>query len=145
MHFRTYTPGQPHALRTPAEKSDTDLADQLSEEPAEEEETEDEEVILCRNCNAIITFPFERMMVDGLHRHTFANPHGIVFEIGCFRNAKGCAYSGPITDEFSWFKGYHWQIAVCGSCLQHMGWIFRSADRQPFHGLVLDRLKHGMS
>jgi hypothetical protein len=132
-------------LRTPAEKSDAGLDDQLSEETAVEEETEDEEVILCRNCHAMITSPSERIMVDGLHRHTFANPHGIVFEIGCFRNAGGCTYTGPITDEFSWFKGYHWQIAICGECLQHMGWIFRSVDGGSFHGLVLDRLKSGTS
>ena len=131
---------QPRALRPESEESDTGLADQLSVEEAEEEEREEEEVILCRNCSAVITRPAERLLIDGIHAHTFANPHGIVFEIGCFKGAEGCVYTGPVTDEFSWFKGYHWQIALCGACLQHLGWIFRAADGQGFHGLVLDRL-----
>ena len=145
MKIKSGMPVNPTALRTPAEKQDGDLAEISPEEETEEQLEDPEESILCRNCHFIITFPAERMMMDGLHKHTFANPHGIVFEIGCFRNAAGVAYTGPITNEFSWFKGYYWQIAVCRSCLQHLGWMFRATDLQSFHGLILDRLQSSMA
>jgi hypothetical protein len=31
----------------------------------------------------VITSPAERIVVQGSHQHTFANPHGIIYEIGC--------------------------------------------------------------
>jgi len=71
---------------------------------------------------------------------SFANPHGIVFEIGCFTAVKGCGYVGPPSDEFSWFAGYDWRVAVCFMCLTHLGWFFSSAGKESFHGLILDRL-----
>ena len=49
-------------------------------------------------------------------------------------------YIGPETDEFTWFKGYRWRIAVCGRCQVHLGWRFRSANRAEFHALILDKL-----
>ena len=79
---------------------------QLAEEEAPEQEPEEEEYILCRQCRQAITRPAERITVQGSHQHTFANPHGIVFEIGCFDTVKGCGYAGPASDDFSWFKGY---------------------------------------
>jgi hypothetical protein len=72
--------------------------------------------------------------------HTFANPHGIVFEIGCFGAVEGCGYAGPASDEFSWFKGFSWRVVVCVMCLTHLGWFFESRDGGNFHGLILDRL-----
>ena len=102
---------------------------------------EDEELIVCRHCGRPITRPAERIEKAGSHKHTFANPHGIVFEIGCFRSAIGCGYSGPATNEFTWFQGYSWRVAVCGSCTTHLGWFFSSTGSDSFHGLILDRLK----
>ena len=145
MRIKTGTPVKPYALRIPAEKPGGDLPDGFVAEEVEEKQGDEEAHILCRNCHFIITLPTERTVIDGLHKHTFANPHGIVFEIGCFLNASGCVYTGSITNEFSWFKGYYWQIAICRSCLQHLGWVFRSNDLQSFHGLILDRLQISMS
>jgi len=79
-------------------------------------------------------------MVDGAHAHTFANPEGIVFEIGCYRDAWGCGYLGPLSPEFTWFAGYVWRIAVCSNCLVHLGWRFSSPDGHFFHGLITNRL-----
>jgi hypothetical protein len=99
-----------------------------------------EKAIRCAQCGHGITSPRERIEVQGMHRHTFFNPYGIIFEIGCFREAPGCGYAGPSTEEFSWFPGYGWRIAVCNSCLTHLGWQYSAPDRESFHGLVLDYL-----
>jgi len=96
--------------------------------------------ILCSQCLQIITHPSEQIVVDGFHQHTFANPHGIIFDIGCFRSAIGCGYLGTPSDEFSWFKGFSWRVAVCSSCLMHIGWLFSSTDKSSFLGLILERL-----
>ncbi|MGB5984318.1 MAG: cereblon family protein, partial [Desulfobacterales bacterium] len=86
----------------------------------------------------------ERSAQSGAHRHTFANPHGRVFEIGCFRDAPGCRVQGPALTEFSWFSGYAWRIALCGGCLSHLGWRFQGAPSgipgPGFFGLILNHL-----
>jgi hypothetical protein len=110
------------------------------EEEAGEEVPEEEPYILCRQCHQAITRPEERMVMQGSHRHTFANPHGIVFEIGCFKNVRGCGYAGMASDEFTWFAGYHWRVCFCAMCLTHLGWIFGSKGGDIFHGLILDRI-----
>ena len=81
--------------------------------------------------------------MQGAHQHTFANPHGLVFRIGCFRRARGCGYTGPLSNEFSWFRGYSWRIAVCGRCLNQLGWLFVSSADTAFNGLILDQLSTG--
>jgi len=127
--LRPSTP-RPSAQRPPAPR----------EMPSEREAPEAEPLILCRECLHPVTRETERLSVDGAHRHTFANPHGVVFEIGCFRRAPGCAYAGASSDEFSWFAGYTWRVALCAACLIHLGWVFQSSGGDRFHGLILDRL-----
>ena len=97
--------------------------------------------IRCAFCLAKVTRVSEQIEVWGHHRHTFANPSGIIFEIGCFRLAPGCLYFGAPSTEFTWFKDHSWQIAGCKACQSHLGWLFRhtSGSRQ-FHGLILNRL-----
>lgn len=129
-----------HLLRQPFEKRGAESTPVIEEEEAEEQEPEEEEYILCRQCRQAITRPADRITVDGTHRHTFANPHGIVFEIGCFKTVRGCGYAGALTDEFSWFAGYRWRVAFCSLCLTHLGWMFVSGGGNIFHGLILDRL-----
>jgi hypothetical protein len=99
-----------------------------------------EPYILCRNCLHAITRPGDRIHVDGRHRQTFANPHGMVFEIGCFRSAEGCAAIGPASEEFTWFAGHHWRVCICAACLVHLGWRFASSAGNTFYGLILDQL-----
>ena len=99
-----------------------------------------EKTIRCKQCGAPITSPDERMVLQGAHEHTFTNPHGIVFHIGCFRSASGCGYTGAPTEEFSWFRGFFWRLALCRQCLTHLGWLFTSSGSLRFHGLILDRL-----
>ena len=95
---------------------------------------------MCRECGWIITYVSSKTSVQGAHMHTFANPHGIVYEIGCFSDAPGCAHAGPSTPEFTWFAGFSWRVAVCGKCLAHLGWRFTAKSGAGFYGLILDRL-----
>ena len=132
-----------HLLRAPPDKSGSKSAASgptAIEEEAPGVESEEQEFIFCRQCRQVITKPDERISRQGAHRHTFANPHGLVFEIGCFRNIQGCGYAGEQTDEFTWFPGYHWRVCFCGMCLTHLGWVFNSKAGDIFHGLIVDRL-----
>jgi hypothetical protein len=96
--------------------------------------------IVCRQCLHGITSTAARMVVNGAHAHTFANPEGIVFEIGCYRHAWGCVHVGPASPQFTWFAGYVWRIAVCANCHVHLGWRFSAAKGHFFHGLITSRL-----
>ncbi|MCG6894811.1 MAG: hypothetical protein LJE65_14495 [Desulfobacteraceae bacterium] len=96
--------------------------------------------IRCRQCSHNIARASDRVSVQGAHVHTFANPHGLVFEIGCFRDAAGCAIMGLATDEFTWFHGFRWRVSYCGRCLSHLGWKFTSETGGQFFGLILERL-----
>lgn len=97
--------------------------------------------IVCRQCLQRLTRPSERTVVNGSHRHTFANPSGVVFEIGCYRTASGLALIGPPSYEFPWFAGHSWQIAICSTCQWHLGWLFKGRGGSQFFGLISDRLK----
>ncbi|MBN2466694.1 MAG: hypothetical protein JXD19_00970 [Deltaproteobacteria bacterium] len=107
---------------------------------ADDKKPQPENDLLCRECLHVITSLAESIAVGGSHRHTFANPQGILFEIGCFRSAPGCGYIGPATDEWSWFSGFQWKIAVCAACSTHLGWLYLSGGGDTFHGLILNRL-----
>ena len=97
------------------------------------------EFLLCRQCLAAVTTVSEKIDVNGFHRHSFTNPHGLFFDVGCFRNAPGCAYSSDSSYEFTWFNGFSWQVAVCRICMAHLGWLFTSSGSR-FNGLILDSL-----
>ena len=129
-----------YLFRVPPEKQNIEMIESFVEDETEEDILDPEAYIRCRQCLNIITHPAERITIQGSHQHTFANPHGIVFEIGCFRTVQGCVRAGPASTEFSWFPGFSWRIAVCIKCLAHLGWLFASQDNDSFHGLILDRL-----
>ncbi len=107
----------------------------------DESEKEQQKGLLCRVCQLLITTSRERIEKDGKHLHTFFNPAGIVYEIGCFRRAPGCLEFGPPSSEFAWFGGYSWQVVYCLSCQQHLGWKFSGEER--FFGLVVNKLSEG--
>ncbi|MCA9649584.1 MAG: hypothetical protein H6712_25815 [Myxococcales bacterium] len=93
----------------------------------------------CRECAAVISSERARIEVAGAHAHTFVNPAGFVFEIGCFRSAPGCVGAGPSEAFFSWFPGYAWRVQLCRGCGAQLGWSYGA--RPDFFGLVLDRLR----
>jgi hypothetical protein len=93
----------------------------------------------CAACLEPVAYENDRIAIDGGHVHAFANPYGIVFEIGCFARAPGCRTIGAASDEFTWFPGYAWQIGVCGNCDRHLGWRFASEGGN-FWALILEML-----
>lgn len=80
------------------------------------------------------------MAVGGAHEHTFVNPAGFAYVIGCFRSAPGCADRGPPESAFSWFPGWTWQVVACARCHAHLGWHYRNAGDE-FHGLITAALR----
>lgn len=105
----------------------------------DETDADVEKGLVCRKCRAHVTESRHAVAINGNHLHTFFNPAGIVFEIRCFSQAKGCAVHGEATGEFSWFAGYVWRYALCGNCLAHLGWKYESGENT-FFGLIQDKL-----
>ncbi|MCD4743819.1 MAG: hypothetical protein K8R67_15255 [Desulfobacteraceae bacterium] len=99
----------------------------------------DENNILCLYCKNLITNHYTQIKINDSHKHVFANPHGIVFEIGCYKEAVGCMVYKGASKEFSWFLSYNWRIAVCNHCSSHLGWLFTS-DSNSFFGLIIEKL-----
>lgn len=99
-----------------------------------------DDALRCAVCDHRITDRAYRCEQAGAHAHTFVNPAGIQFEIGCFVAAPGCGYAGAPSEEFSWFPGWSWQIALCTRCRSHVGWLFRCGGDQ-FHGLIFAALR----
>ena len=124
------------------EKSDDEQEGSRDIDLEEEQATskQPERAIFCGACGAEVTSDKHRINVDGKFEHTFANPAGILYTIGCFDQAPGCGPFGEETDEFTWFPGYTWQIVLCRNCGSHLGWRYWSSDRE-FYGLILGRLE----
>jgi len=116
------------------------LREELETTTEEADEPDEEKKIRCRACRHLITTTDHVFSIDGGHRHTFANPAGIVFEIGCFSAADGCANRGAPTSEFSWFSGYSWRFSLCSRCRGHMGWFYAGEGKPGFYGLILAHL-----
>lgn len=109
----------------------------------EEEDRDDESPgIFCRVCAHRITSDNDRIAINGSHTHTFFNPAGLVFELGCFRRAPGCLVGSEASDQFTWFAGYFWRPAFCGRCAAHLGWRFENGE-QTFFSLILANLQNG--
>ena len=102
--------------------------------------TGEDDALRCVRCDHRITDRSYRCEQGGAHEHVFVNAAGYTYTIGCFVAAPGCGHRGPSEEAFTWFPGWAWQIAVCGSCNAHVGWIYRLAGSQ-FHGLILAALR----
>ncbi len=97
-------------------------------------------VFRCRICKNPIATEAHILSVNGAHKHTFANPHGKVFEIGCFSAAPGCRTVGQPSRECTWFAGCSWSYSLCSKCRNHIGWKYQSDISGIFWGLVLVEL-----
>ncbi len=95
--------------------------------------------LVCKTCRTVITRPDLGMEVDGKHRHVFFNPHGYVFELGCFASARNVIPTGPKTEEFTWFPEYAWQFVACAGCQAQLGWRY-TGNKGGFYGLILKSL-----
>lgn len=128
------------ALRSEEKRSQVPKSFERSETRVTEEPENEESWIVCRKCRQRLSRPSEGTIINGAHRHIFANPSGIVFEIACYRNVQGCSSAGPPSTEFTWFAGHSWQIIICAGCLTHLGWRFVSNHGGQFHGFIVDRI-----
>lgn len=116
---------------------DVDLEDVTDVD--ERNSTGDDSVkILCGACRHELTTGEASTTVDGAHRHVKVNPHGHVFHIRCFQPVPGVVAIGQPSEEFTWFSGYRWQIALCASCQVHVGWAF--SGNGEFGALIQDRI-----
>ena len=95
--------------------------------------------ILCIKCGNSITSIEIIVSIHEAHKHTFTNPAGITYAIGCFSSVEGCVVSGEPTNEFTWFDSFKWSFASCSKCLLHLGWFYQRNDNN-FFGLILDNL-----
>ncbi len=102
----------------------------------EKEEIRPVEAIYCKICGRTVTNSDQKISVRGSHTHTFFNPVGVVYELGCFGEAPGCYRVGEVTSEFTWFAGFVWCYALCRGCNNHLGWFFEMGERS-FYGLIL--------
>ena len=128
----------PFALRTLDEKQVYSIT---KRKPKEEDDFEEEkELLYCTYCLNLITSGDQRIQMGGSHEHTFINPAGVAFNIGCFRETPGTVFEGIPTEEFTWFKGYQWRMAHCSECLMHIGWQYLQGSHGSFSGLILTRL-----
>lgn len=98
------------------------------------------EAIVCGGCEHPVTARDLAVDVAGQHRHTCINPANVIYRIRCFGEAPGCVGHGEVTERFSWFAGYAWQVALCERCAMHLGWLFTSREARPFAGLIADRI-----
>lgn len=103
-----------------------------------DELTEQNKNLFCKFCKNSITDLDATIFVNGSQTHTFTNPAGLIYTVHCFDSAPGCDVIGDGTDEHTWFHGYEWQIAICNSCKQQLGWLFSNNDH--FYGLINDHL-----
>jgi hypothetical protein len=105
----------------------------------EKDEYTEKRFFRCSVCNNIITSDNQRFEVEGLFEHTFTNPGGFTYRVGCFRTAPGCVTEGDPTMEYTWFAGFSWRHALCGNCLFHIGWFYES-EGSSFFGLIMDNI-----
>lgn len=131
-HFREPRRDDDDDRDAPAEDAASEVQSESEREPAKASR------LVCAACGRLVTSRAEAIEVGDHHEHTFVNPAGFVYKIGCFEEAY-CRAEGPTSSHWSWFPGYHWQVVLCAACGVQLGWIFRSTPHT-FYGLIVERL-----
>jgi hypothetical protein len=106
---------------------------------AEEGESAGEWQLVCSSCGHPVTGVSEKVEVRGRHHHDFPY-YGNIVRLGCYRNAPGCVGIQRVSNGYSWFRGYSWQIQLCGNCYTQLGWKYMSQE-DSFYGLVFKMLR----
>ena len=135
-----FPPGAPNEARRAGMGKDSELERQKQRESERAARDRTEKWVRCGACGHALAPDTARLEVDGRHVHTFVNPQGIEYTIGCWREAPGCRGLGEESTFWSWFPGFAWRIALCARCSEHVGWSFR-ADGGAFAGLIVDRVR----
>ena len=92
----------------------------------------------CATCDTRVADEESAREIGGAHRHSFVNPAGVAFDIGCFAAAR-CRVQGAPTLEATWFAGCAWSYALCANCGAHLGWCY-DGESGRFFGLIFARL-----
>lgn len=105
---------------------------------------EAERVYHCAVCATLVTRSRWEIAVDGAHERALFNRAGRLFRVVCFQEAPGAAAIGEPSDDFTWFRGFAWRIALCRTCRAHLGWRFDdTAPTRGFFGLIKSALIPG--
>ena len=124
-------------------KEDMDHLTYLEKGPSLFEHEEDENFrewrLVCASCGHLVTTVSEKMDVRGRHHYDFPY-YGHLVRLGCYRNAPGCVGVERISNGYSWFRGYSWQIQLCQNCYTQLGWKYMSQE-DSFYGLVFKLLR----
>ncbi|KAK3030200.1 hypothetical protein RJ639_038710 [Escallonia herrerae] len=96
--------------------------------------------IRCKSCETLIARRSNMLVMSSEGPlGAYVNPHGYVHEIITLYKANGLAFIGNPDTEYSWFPGYAWTIAYCGTCRHQMGWRFTATNKklkpQTFYGI----------
>jgi hypothetical protein len=94
---------------------------------------------VCARCAGFVAEGRARIEVDGAFTHSFINPEGAIFRVGCFAVAPGAVPWGEMSLHWTWFPGFAWRAASCSGCGAHLGWVY-SGDASSFVALILDRI-----
>ncbi len=117
----------------------TYLEKRLSVFKDEEDDKMREWQLICASCGHFVTKVSEKVEVRGRHSYDFPY-YGNIVRLGCYRNAPGCVGVERVSNGYSWFRGYSWQIQLCRNCYTQLGWKYMSQDDQ-FYGLVFKMLR----
>jgi len=119
-------------------KTDLQVEKSTSTDIEFSETAEENKKLYCSFCKNHVTDIEAGISINGEQSHTFSNPAGHAYTVNCFQSAPGCLIIGESTYDFTWFKGYAWQIALCHSCKEQLGWLF--SNGQTFYALIADHL-----
>jgi len=124
-------------------KEDMDHLTYLEKRPSLLQHDQDDRLrgwrLVCASCGHPVTTVSERVEVRGRHHHDFPY-YGHIVRLGCYRNASGCVGVERISNGYSWFRGYSWQIQLCRNCYTQLGWKYMSQE-DSFYGLVFKLLR----
>jgi hypothetical protein len=95
--------------------------------------------VACAACRALVAYSHARLSVNGAHSHSFINPAGLIFRVSCFAAAPGVVSVGEASDDFTWFAGFAWRVALCRACGEHLGWSYHGLG-SGFVALIEDRI-----
>ncbi len=109
-------------------------------DPEDGIETHYDKILLCSRCGNQITSYSEGATIHGSFEHSFLNPDGIMYQIGCFKKAAGCISSERFILEFTWFHPFPWCFVFCSDCGRQLGWKYKSNNNDVFYGLILKLL-----
>jgi hypothetical protein len=114
----------------------------LHDQPHDNISLSEDQPILCQQCRTVITTATAAIELAGQHAHRLTNPADVTFEVVLYREAN-CVAQGPPTWEHSWFTGFAWQLALCGRCAMHLGWLYTKPESLGFYGLIKTQLVFG--